>query len=217
MTGEGRRRTRLDEQDRALLRTLGAHISQIIHGEDLDVPDVRRRDELGILANMLSRLARELSATRRREREQRAELERRVEQLQTAYDTQEKLLASVRRLSSPILEPYPGVLLLPIVGVLDAANAVYVMPALLERIAADSPQVVIIHVPFVDWVTPDVAALVRHAKRAARPLRARVLVSGVTPAAARKTGIEVSDLTLFEDLCSALSAALDLMGYRITR
>ena len=50
-----------DEEDRALLRALGGRISQIIHGEDLDFPDLQRRDELGILANMLSRLARELS------------------------------------------------------------------------------------------------------------------------------------------------------------
>ena len=200
-----------DEDDRALLRALGGRISQIIHGEDLDVPDLQRRDELGILANMLSRLARELGAARRRDREHRAELERRVEELQMAYDTQEVLLTTLRRLRSPLLEPHPGVLLVPLVGALNAARASHEMPALLERLVGDRPRVLIVHLTGEESVTPEAALLVLHAERVARPLGARVILSGVTLAVARARGVDVSHVLRCDDLQEALSRALDLV------
>jgi rsbT co-antagonist protein RsbR len=209
-------RARWVEEDRALLRTLGGRISQIIHGEDVDLPDLQRRDELGILANMLSRLARDLSSARRRDLEYHSELEQRVAQLQSAYLTQEKLLGTIRELSSPILELHEGILLLPLVGALDAARVSSVLPTLLDRIAADRPRVVILHV--TDGPIPgEPATLLLRAEQSARHFGARMILSGVDRAARPEAGIDLSSFTPCADLQEALAAALDFVGYRITR
>jgi rsbT co-antagonist protein RsbR len=207
---------RFTEEDLALIRLLGSRISQLIHGEDVDVPDLQRRDELGILANMVSRLARELHVARRQDSQVHAELEHRIAQLQGAYSTQEKLLATIRDMSSPILDVHEGVLLVPIVGTLDAARVGHVMPALLERVAATRPNVVIIHVNGLENASPEAATLLLRAGQSARQFGARAILSGV-PHDAKVGGVDFTALTPCSDLREALSTALDVIGYRITR
>ena len=219
MSAESEPPRRWAEEDRALLRALGGRISQIIHGEDLDLPDLQRRDELGILANMVSRLARELGAARRRDLQYRTELEHRVEQLQSAYRTQEKLLATIRELSSPVLEPFEGVVLLPIAGALDATRIAHVMPALLERVASKRPAAVIIHVTLAESLTPDAATLVLRTEQSVRHFGVRLILSGVPAEIMRGLGtnIDLTRVTLCSDLEDALTAAFDLLGYRLAR
>ena len=229
MNTAGHLKGRWDDEDRALLRALGDRVSKVIHGEDLELPDLQRRDELGILANMVSRMARQLGAARRRDQRYHAELELRVEQLQAAYRTQEKLLATIRELSSPVLEPHEGVVLLPIVGALDAARIAHVIPALIDRIAERRPQVVILHVTCAGSLTYESTALLRRVEQAAFQFGARLLLSGVPsedavgglnrsvcPEGSAST-FDMSRLTLCGDLQEALTTALDLVGYRITR
>jgi rsbT co-antagonist protein RsbR len=205
---------RWSEEDLALLRTLGGRLSQLVHGEDVDFPDLQRRDELGIVANMVSRLARELRAARRSDREYKGELETRVAQLQAAYETQEKLLATIREISSPLLELHEGVLLLPILGALDADRVSHVLAGALRLIAQRRPQILVIHVTVGDAIPSDVAALLLRAAQSARRHGATaVLLSGVPPTL--PAGLDLTSLTPCADLPEALAAALDLLGYRI--
>lgn len=206
---------RWSEEDLSLLRVLGGRISQIIHGEDLDVPDVQRRDELGILANMVTRLARELRASRRQDQQYREELEHRVEQLQAAYSTQETLLATIRELPSPVLDLYEGVLLVPIVGVADAARVSQVAPSLLERVAAQRPRGIVFHVHTGASITPEGAMVLLRACQSARHFGAQAILSGVE--SARLGGVDFAGVSAFASLRDALIAALDLGGHRITR
>jgi rsbT co-antagonist protein RsbR len=243
-------RARWPDEDRALLRTLGGRISQIIHGEDLDIPDLQRRDELGILANMLSRLAREVGASRRRDLQYRAELEHRVSQLQAAYQIQEKLLGTIRELSSPILEPHEGVVLLPLFGALEAPRIAAVLPALLERVVLRQARAVVLHITDEGPLSAECAALLIRAERSALKVGARVILSGpvaapvrqarearlakeareaqeardsglvgedFAPTPAPRPSVELGLIMLATDLQEALTTALDLVGYRITR
>jgi rsbT co-antagonist protein RsbR len=209
-------RSRWSEEDLALLRGLGGKLSQIILGEEIDVPDLQRRDELGILANMVSRLARELRDRRRREQEHEAELRSRVEQLQSAYDTQEKLLGAVRSVVSPILEPHAGILLVTLAAPIEPARVSDVMPLLLDQVSRQHPEVVIVHVASPSPLAPDVAAQLLRAGQTARRLGARLMLSGVADGP-RQGGIDLSPITPCSNLQEALTAALDLIGYRITR
>ena len=105
---------RLSDEDRALIRRIGGQLSQLIHGMPAELPDIQRRDELGLLANMVSRVARELMSARAAGESHSAELRGRVIELQSAYETQEKLLGRVRDLSYPIMALHPEVLLVPV-------------------------------------------------------------------------------------------------------
>jgi rsbT co-antagonist protein RsbR len=209
-------KSRWTEEDLALLRGLGGRLSQIILGEETDVPDQQRRDELGILANLVSRVARELRDRRRREQEHEAELQRRVDELQAAYDTQEKLLSAVRNAVSPILEPYAGVLLVALPAPVEPSRVSDVLPLLLDRIAQLHPEVAIVHVVSPTSLSPEVAALLLRAGQSARRLGARLVLSGVTDSPRAGT-VDLSPITPCSNLQEALTAALDLIGYRITR
>lgn len=209
-------RSRWSEEDLGLLRDLGGRLSQIILGEDVEVPDLQRRDELGILSNMVSRLARELRDRRRREQEHEAELQRRVEQLQISYETQEKLLRELRSAVSPILEPHEGVLLVGLAAPLDPSRAGDAMAALLERVAARRAEVAIVHLAGASELAPDAAAVLLRAGQSARRLGARLMLSGVADTARAGT-VELSPITPSQTLQEALGAALDLVGYRISR
>lgn len=205
--------TRWSEEDLVLLRTLGGRMSEIIHGEDLDVPEVNRRDELGIFANMVSRLARELRARRRQTIEHQRELERRVTELSTAYETQEKLLGAVRSLPAPILDLYEGLIVIPIAGSVDPTRIAYLLPALRERIASRRPEVVIFHLAVPQQLTLEVAGVLFRAGQSLHKVGARSLLSGAL--APHPPGL--ASLTPCDSLQEALLAALDLIGYRITR
>ena len=206
-------KSRWNEEDLALLRVLGGRMSQLIHGEDIDVPDQQRRDELGILANMVSRLARELRSRRREQREQREELERRVHELQSAYDTQEKLLSTIRSLPSPILEIHPGVLIAPIAGDVDADRLGFMLRALIERVGVTRAEVVIVHLAAGKPTPPDLAAILLRVDQSLRHVGARAILAGSLAPYPRELSPMIPCATLQE----ALTVALDIIGYRITR
>jgi len=205
--------TRWSDEDLALLRTLGGRMSEIIHGEDLDVPDVNRRDELGILANMVSRLARELRVRRRQTIEHQRELERRVTELSSAYETQERLLGALRSLPAPILDLYEGLVVVPIAGPVDPARVAYLLPALRERLVSRRPEVVIFHLAVPQQLDQEVAAVLFRAGQSLHKVGARALISGAL--APHPPGL--ASLTPCDSLQEAWLSALDLIGYRITR
>jgi rsbT co-antagonist protein RsbR len=206
-------RSRWSEPDLALLRTLGSRLSAIIHGEDLEVPDQNRRDELGILANMVSRLARELRDRRRQDLEHARELERQVEELSTAYQTQEKLLSAIRSLPSPVLDLHEGLLLVPVSGTVDAARIAYILPSLRERLTARRPEVVILHLTASEPLTAEAAALLLRAGQSLHKAGVRPILSG----AVAPIPPSLASLTPCDSLQEALLTAFDFIGYRITR
>jgi rsbT co-antagonist protein RsbR len=225
-------RSRLDEEDRALFRALGARVSEIIHGEEVDLPDLQRRDELGIFANMVNRLARELGAVRRREREREAELQHRAEQLAAAYQTQDRLLGQLRETAAPVLEVQRGVVLVPLNSALDDRRLAATIPAALERIAAARPRAIVLHVTHVDPGAPEAGSIApfyvsvsRQIERLARRLGARVILSGwppesrrgLRPATPDADGATVPHFPAFADLDEALAVAADHAAQRITR
>jgi rsbT co-antagonist protein RsbR len=238
-------RSRLDEEDRALYRALGARVSEIIHGAEIDLPDLQRRDELGIFANMVNRLARELGAVRRRDREREAELQQRAEQLAAAYQTHDRLLGQLRETAAPILEVQRGVVLVPLNSALDDARLAATIPAALEQIAAARPRAIVLHVTHVDVGQPDgrprapvdgrapeagsiapfYVTVSRQIERLARRLGARVILSGwppesrrgLRPATPDADGAPLPHLPAFADLDEALAVAADHAAQRITR
>jgi rsbT co-antagonist protein RsbR len=206
--------SRLSEEDRDLLRTIGGQLSHLIQGEHVDVPDVERNDELGILANMVHRVSKELSRNRKRDEERRAELQRRLQELEAAHATQERLVATIRELSTPIVTIHRGVLLLPLIGTVDAERARQLMGKLLERIAATRSPVVIIDITGVPTMDAEVADLILRATRAASLLGARTILCGVSPAVATVAvdkGIDLSAMTARGELEAALAMAISLV------
>jgi rsbT co-antagonist protein RsbR len=211
------RAARLSDEDRALIRRIGGQLSQLIHGMPAELPDIQRRDELGLLANMVSRVARELTLARTAAETHGAELERRVAELQTAYETQEKLLARVRELSNPIMALHPDVLLVPFAGALVLAGFIEIVEPLLHRLASTRARAVILDITRIEVFDEEAA---RSLLKIERALRARGVVSvlaGLPVGAEEATGIDLSNLNPSADLARALTMALDFAGHRLVR
>jgi rsbT co-antagonist protein RsbR len=211
------RGARLSNEDRALIRRIGGQLSQLIHGMPAELPDIQRRDELGLLANMVSRVARELTTARAAADAHDAERERRVIELQNAYETQEKLLGRVRDLSYPIMALHPEVLLVPVAGALVLAGFVEIVEPLLHRLAATRARAVILDITRIEIFDEEAARSLLKIERATRARGVFPVLAGLPVGAEDATGIDLSCLNPCADLAQALTMALDFAGYRIVR
>lgn len=208
---------RLSDEDRALIRRIGGQLSQLIHGMPAELPDIQRRDELGLLANMVSRVARELTSARAGAESHAAELRGRVIELQSAYETQEKLLGRVRELSYPIMALHPEVLLVPVAGALVLSGFVEIVEPLLHRLASTRARAVIIDITRVEIFDEEAARSLLKIERATRARGAVPVLAGLPVGAEEAIGIDLSSLNPCADLAQALTMALDFTGYRIVR
>ena len=209
----------LTDEDRSIIQIIGSNLRHIIQGRRIETQEFDRRDELGILANMVNRVAKELYNSRQRDQRQRQEIERQLGELREAHETQERLLSTIRDLSTPVLNIHQGVLLLPIIGFLDSSRAEHVISTLLDRIATTQSEVVILDITGVHTLDTQVANVLLQAAQATELLGARVILCGVSPEVAQvviSLGIDLSTLTPSSDLQAALDAALRLTGYRVT-
>lgn len=211
------RSARLSDEDRDLIRRIGGQLSHLIHGMPAELPDIQRRDELGLLANMVSRLAREMVQARALADSHQAELEQRVIELQNAYATQEKLIGRVRELSYPMMMLHPDVLLVPIAGALVLARFVEIVEPLLHRLAATRARAVILDITRIETFDEEAGRSLLQIERATRARGVVPVLAGVPASAEDATGIDLSRLNPCVDLAHALTTALDFAGYRITR
>ncbi len=220
MSGDSSEAPRLSLEDKRLLQSIGSRLRRIIRGEQVEAEFIDRRDELGVLANMVNRVARELYLSKQRDITQRQEIEDRLQELREAYATQEVLLARIQELSSPVLNIYDGVLLLPIIGALDSSRANHTIGVLLERVASSRAKVVILDVTGAYTIDSQVANALIAASKATHLLGAHVIICGIGPEVAQvlvSLGIELENITTRADLQEALATALSMTGRRISK
>ncbi|KAB8145034.1 STAS domain-containing protein [Chloroflexia bacterium SDU3-3] len=203
----------LSPEDRTLLRAIGTSLRLIVQGKDHQSISSDRRDELGVLANMVNRVARELELSRERDQAQREEIGRRVAELELANERQEHLIATIREISTPTLNVAEGVLLLPIIGALDSARALQMLSSLMEAASSMRARVVILDITGVTAVDTHIANVLIQAARTVRLLGGRTILCGIAPEVAQvivSLGIDLSELATTSDLRSALAMSLKM-------
>ena len=207
--------SRLNTEERTLLRQIGSAFLQILQGQLVKVPESERRDELGLLAGIANRVATEILKTRERDAKARAALEQKIAELKEAYQTQERLLATIHTLSSPVLHIHPGVVLMPLIAEIDQARSQQIIITLLDQVVALRAQVVILDLTSAVAGDPMVPEVIARASNATRLLGARTILSGVSPAFARlAAGRALVGVNSSPDLHSALTAALAMLKSR---
>ncbi|WP_324670198.1 STAS domain-containing protein [Geochorda subterranea] len=124
----------------------------------------------------------------------------------------------LRELSVPVVPVWHGVLVVPLVGVLDSARARELTQTLLESIARERARVAILDVTGVPAVDTQVADYLLRTVKAARLLGAQSVLVGIRPAIAQtlvRLGVDLHEVATEADLQSGLAYALRLMGLRI--
>lgn len=128
--------------------------------------------------------------------------------------------AAIRELSTPVLLLRPGLLLLPIIGLIDTQRARQLTEQLLRSVRANRAAVVVIDVTGVPSVDTKVANHLVQTVEAARLMGAVSIVSGIAPDIAQtlvRLGIDLRRIRTVGDLQSGIEEAERLLGYSVVR
>lgn len=139
------------------------------------------------------------------------------------YRVREEMLQEqalqLRETASPIIPLYKGILVLPLVGTIDEHRAAQIMESLLQGIAREHANVVVMDITGVPMVDTQVANYLIQAARMARLLGAQVVLVGLGPEIAQtivQLGVDLSDITTRADLQAGIEYVLNLRGLHIT-
>jgi anti-anti-sigma regulatory factor len=126
----------------------------------------------------------------------------------------------ISELSSPVVEIWDGILLLPVVGALDDARASEMSSAMLEKARQTDAKVVIIDITGCTVMDTHVAAHLINAVHSARLLGARAIVTGVNASVAANLvtlGVELQGITTRRRLADGLRTAFEYINVKVTR
>jgi rsbT co-antagonist protein RsbR len=127
---------------------------------------------------------------------------------------------AIRELSTPVLLLRPGLLLLPIIGLIDAQRARQLTEQLLKSVRANRATVVVIDVTGVPSVDTKVANHLVQTVEAARLMGAVSIVTGIAPDIAQtmvKLGIDLIRIRTVGDLQGGIEEAERLLGYTVVK
>jgi rsbT co-antagonist protein RsbR len=127
---------------------------------------------------------------------------------------------TVRRLSTPVIQVWDDVLVMPLVGVLDSTRAQQMMEQLLERVVALQARLVIVDITGVPTVDTAVAQHLIRTTKASRLVGATTILVGISPQVAQtlvRLGVVLDNVDTFIDLRSGLEYALASLGFAVQR
>jgi rsbT co-antagonist protein RsbR len=145
--------------------------------------------------------------------------------IETYIDSRERTIKSlqqeaIRELSTPVLPFREGMLLLPIIGQIDAQRARQLTEHLLESIRVNRAKVIVIDITGVATVDSRVANHLVQTVDAARLMGAKVVISGISPEIALTMvtlGIDLGPAHTVGDLQNGIEHAERLLGYRVEK
>jgi rsbT co-antagonist protein RsbR len=114
-------------------------------------------------------------------------------------------------LSTPVVELWPGILALPLIGTLDSERTQVVMETLLERLVATGSSIAVIDITGVPTVDTLVAQHLLKTVSAAQLMGADCIISGIRPQIAQTIvhlGIDLSAVATKASLSDAFALAL---------
>ena len=144
--------------------------------------------------------------------------QRQLEQLQRSYDDVTRLADTVRELSSPVIQVWEDVLVLPLVGAIDSRRAMNMMESLLTGITSYQAEQVIIDITGVPVMDTSVANYLLQTIKAASLLGARCMLVGISSEMAQTIvglGLDLSTITTYSNLRAGIQAALESTGFAI--
>lgn len=144
--------------------------------------------------------------------------------IDTYIDSRERTIveqqSAIRELSTRALPFRPGILILPIVGMIDSYRAAQLTEDLLRAIRDHRAMCVVMDITGVPYVDSRVASHLVQSVEAARLMGTKAIVSGVSPEIALtlvEIGADLSQVETVGDMQSGIERAEQLSGYQMTR
>lgn len=164
-------------------------------------------DQLTGLEMGINFLIVDLREVERQNRDQREALLAQQRELEAKLVTIEQQAAAIRELTTPVMEIWNDVLVLPVVGVVDTRRSMDIMSNVLERIVERQSKCVIIDITGVEVVDTKTADYLLKVVRAAALLGTRCVLTGLSPAVAQtlvEIGADMSEVRTLRNLKAGL-------------
>ena len=119
----------------------------------------------------------------------------------------------------PIVQVWEGILMVPLIGMLDSTRAQQLMERLLERITESASSVALVDLTGVPAIDTQTAQHLIETIKAVRYVGAEVVLTGVRPAIAQTLvhlGIDLSNVATRSSLTAGLRVALAMLDLHVT-
>lgn len=126
---------------------------------------------------------------------------------------------TIRELSTPTIKLWDGILVLPVVGVIDSTRAQYMMESMLEKILETSSRVIILDIHGVAAVDTAVANHLLKITKATKLMGCECLLSGISPAVAQtiiQLGVDMTSINTHSTLSDALERAFRIKELKVS-
>ena len=126
---------------------------------------------------------------------------------------------AIRELSTPVLQVRERLLILPIIGVIDAQRARQLTEQLLRGIRNNRAKVVVVDITGVPAIDSAVANHLVQTVEASRLMGASVIITGLSSEIAQTLvtiGVDLSKMNAVGDLQGGIEEAERLLGYKVT-
>ena len=129
------------------------------------------------------------------------------EEMESKLAMVEEQRATIRELSTPILEVWEGVLCLPVVGVIDTIRSAEMTSELLDAIVSKETRCAIIDITGIEVMDTSTAEHFIRMAKSAKLIGAECVITGLNPTIAQTVvhmGIDLSDVITYRSLRDAL-------------
>ncbi len=198
-------------------------VTRISGGELGHTLEIRSGDEIEELANDFNEMARSLQTSQARLEQWGHDLEtsvvERTHELQQALEEQRRLSTALREMSTPVIPVHSGVIVMPLIGAVDAPRARQIVTVLLTGVESHDARVAIIDITGIPVMDSEVAGYLVEASQAARLLGAQVVLVGIRPEVAQAIiglGVDLAGVVTRSDLQAGIEYALGTMGLHVT-
>ena len=127
---------------------------------------------------------------------------------------------TIRQMSTPTIKLWEGVLVLPVVGVIDSMRAQHMMESMLNKIVETYSKVIIMDIHGVAAVDTAVANHLIKIAKATKLMGCDCILSGISPAVAQtiiQLGIDMTAINTRSTLSDALLAAFDILNLEVIK
>jgi len=175
--------------------------------ELIQIEPSTQSDEFSVLEAALNIYNHELATARLQNERYIGELEQSKQELQEQIATIAKQQMAIHELSTPIVEVWEDILLLPIISSLDSQRAAEMTEKLLDRVKSSRSRCIIIDITGVELVDTNTANSMLKMTRAARLLGTMCVLTGIRPEIARtmvQLGVELEGIKTLRTLKDGL-------------
>jgi PAS domain S-box-containing protein len=191
------------------IRHKDGHVIEVLYNASV------YRDAKGNVAGVFA-AARDITMQKKTE----AELAKTNAALQSQIEERRRAERAILELSTPVLQLREGLLILPIIGILDSQRARQLTEQLLNSIRDNRAKVAVVDITGVAAVDSKVANHLLQTAEAARLMGATVILTGLSPEVAQSLvsiGVDLSRLITVGDLQGGIVEADRLLGVRVVR